>query len=61
MIEYLRTHFIFDFLATVPNLITGEEILHLYYLKVFRVYRLYRIVSFMDKFSSLLKSRNMKY
>lgn len=47
-VEYLRTNFIFDFLACVPGLITGENVLWLYPFKVLRIIRLSRIITFLD-------------
>ncbi len=45
--EYLRTNFVFDFLASVPCLLTGEKVLYLYAFKIFRVIRLFRIITFL--------------
>jgi hypothetical protein len=58
-VEYLRTNFIFDFLACVPGLLTGETVLWLYPFKILRMIRILRIVTFLDKLSGLLKDRFM--
>jgi hypothetical protein len=60
-VEYLRTNFIFDFLACVPGLLTGENVLWLYPFKVLRMIRILRIVTFLDKLSGLLKDRFMQH
>lgn len=59
-VEYIRTNFIFDFLACVPGLLTGEKVLWLYLFKMLRVNRLSRIIAFLTKLSGLLKDRFMK-
>lgn len=59
-VEYIRTNFIFDCLACIPGLITGEDVLWLYPFKVLRIIRLPRIVTFLEKLSSLLKERFMQ-
>lgn len=59
-VEYIRTNFIFDFLACVPGLLTGEKVLWLYLFKMLRVNRLSRIIAFLNKLSGLLKDRFMK-
>jgi hypothetical protein len=59
--EYLRTNFVFDFLASVPCLLTGEKVLILYAFKIFRVIRLFRIITFLQMLSGLLKERYMKH
>lgn len=58
-VEYLRTNFIFDFLACIPGLLTGEDLLWLYPFKILRIIRLSRIITFLDKLSGLLKDRYM--
>ena len=60
-VEYLRTNFILDFLACVPGLLTGEDILWLYPFKILRIIRLSRIITFLDKLSGLLKDRYMQH
>lgn len=60
-VEYFRSNFIFDFLACIPGLITGEQVLWLYPFKVLRVVRLSRIITFLNKLSNLLKERFMKH
>jgi hypothetical protein len=57
--QMCRVNFIFDFLACVPGLLTGEEVLWLYPFKVLRMIRILRIVTFLDKLSGLLKDRFM--
>ena len=60
-VEYVRTNFILDFLACVPGILTGEDILWLYPFKVLRLTRIFRIIIFLEKLSSLLKQRFMKH
>lgn len=57
----MRTHFLFDFLACIPNIITGEMVTELYFLKVFRILRIFRIINFVNRISSLLKKKFMKH
>lgn len=59
-VEYIRTNFIFDFLACVPGLLTGEKVLWLYFFKILRINRLSRIITFLTELSGLLKDRFMK-
>jgi len=59
-VEYIRTNFIFDFLASIPCLLTGEVLLELYILKIFRINRIFRILEFVEKSASLMKEKYMK-
>jgi len=54
-VEYLRSNFIFDFLASIPCLLTWEDVIWLYPLKILRVIRLLRIIGFLEQLSGLLK------
>lgn len=60
-VEYLRSNFIFDFLACVPLIATSEKVLWFYPFKIFRVVRISRIVIFLQQWSQLLKDRYQRY
>jgi hypothetical protein len=59
-LDYLRTNFIFDFLGSIPCLLTGEVLLELYFLKIFRINRIFRILEFVEKSAALMKEKYMK-
>lgn len=60
VIEYFRTNFAFDFLASIPCLVTGEQVMWLYPLKIMRIIRLARIISFLEQLSQIFKKANMR-
>ena len=61
IVDYLRADFIYDFLASVPCLITFEEVLWMYPFKILRVIRFIRIIGFTQQLSSLLKQKYMQH
>lgn len=60
-VNYFLSYFVLDFLACVPGLLTKEQNLTVYPLKILRVVRMPRLMQFLEYIFNRLKSNNMKH